>query len=274
MFTNNEWPLNYGYCDQCGHVIKAWLKFPKKITEEQRQRAREAEAIDQAERAEYRRRRLVEFTSHELWQELSERMTAEHIDWWENNGVPYGIQKYLQIGYEANRAYYEGKPEPQNIRHSPAYTIPWFGQGFEFLSMQYRLINPANPKDRYRFADGLGGGTLFYRADPAQEIGDKVIICEGAKKAIVGWHWLSPSDEFTWLAASSANTFGAALEATKDCGLRYVIFDPDADVWARRAVATNPKTTHAIRLTAKLDDAYLKYGLDRATFEGILRTNL
>ena len=275
IFTDHEWPLWNGFCDQCAHTIKAWLKFPNRITEEQRQRAKESEIKDVAERAEYRKMKLAEFTSHELWQELSERMTIEHIDWWELNGVPRAIQKYLQIGYEQNKAYYNGNPKPENLRYSPAYTIPWFGQDFQFLTMQYRLLNPVNPKNRYRFAEGLGGGSLYYTVDPSESIGDKVVICEGAKKGIVGWFWLSPSGEkYTWLAASSANTFGAALEATKDCGLRYVILDPDADIWARRAAATNPKTTHAVRLPYKLDDGYLQYGLDRSTFEGILRTSL
>jgi hypothetical protein len=135
--------------------------------------------------------------------------------------------------------------------------------------MQYRLINDFDR--RYIFEDGLGGGTLYYMTEPDQPIKDKVIICEGAKKAIVTQFWLLPDDSFTVLAASSANTFGAALDATKDCGLRYVIMDPGTEYWANKAVATNRKTTHAVRLPAKIDDMWKDYGLERSIFTNILR---
>lgn len=109
--------------------------------------------------------------------------------------------------------------------------------------------------------------------EPDQPIKDKVIICEGAKKAIVTQFWLAPMLDFTVLAASSANTFDAALEATKDCGLRYVIFDPDVKpYWRQKAIATNPKTTREIRLPGKVDDLFLQDYLDRDTFSRILRT--
>jgi hypothetical protein len=274
MFVDHDWPLNNGYCDQCAHTVKAWLKFPSKITDEQRQHAREQAEQHDKERAEVRRVKLAEFTTRELWEELSERMTLEHIDWWDSQGIPESIQRYLRLGYLADKFYWEGRGGDKIERHSPAYTIPWFGKDFTFKTMQYRLTNPSNPKDRYRFEDGLGGGEHYYMVDPAEPIKDKVIICEGVKKAVVGWHWLSPSDDFTWLAASSANTFSAALEATKDCDLRYVILDPGADAWTQRAVATNPRTTHAVRLPYKLDDGFLQYGLDRDIFGAILKTAL
>ena len=279
MFTDHPWPLFNGFCDECGMTIKAWEKVRAQvdpIKAAQAQAAREAE--DRA-RAEYRRHKMAEFTTGEVWQEPHERMTLEHVDWWESQGVPQEVQNELRIGYQSNHSYYpfgldKAERIPANLVHSPAYTIPWFGQGLIFQTMQYRLLNPANPKDRYRFEDGLGGGQYYYMTEPNKPIGDKVIICEGAKKAIVTWFWLAPMLEFTVLAASSANTFGAALEATKDCGLRYVIMDPGAEVWAKRAVATKPKTTHAIRLPFKIDDGWMKYGLDRDTFARVMETAL
>lgn len=266
LFTDNVFPLWFGYCDECGTRIKAWEKV-KMQYDPQKAAAMEAErARDEAERVEYRRAKLAEFTTKEIWNELHERMTAEHIDWWESQGIPESIQQYLHIGYTPSKGFYG---EDKTLLHSPAYTIPWFSQGFKFNTMQYRLL--ANVDRRYIFEDGLGGGRFFYMTTPDKPITDKVIICEGAKKGIVSQFWLIPDDSFTVLAASSANTFDAALEATKDCGLRYIIMDPGADFYARKAVSTNKKTTHNVRLPYKIDDAWMKYGLDRSQFTNIIQ---
>lgn len=266
MFTDKEWPLWNGFCDQCGMVIKAWQRVRFQY-DPQKAAAMEAEqARLDAERAEYRRKKLAEFASSELWAEMQERLTREDIDWWESQGVMQDIQKYLRIGRTPDKAYYN---DDRVLVHSPAYTIPWFGKDFELKTMQYRLLNDATR--RYIFEDGLGGGMHYYMTEPDQPIKDKVIICEGAKKAIVTWFWLS--EGFTVLAASSANTFDAALEATKNCGLRYVLFDPDVKPHFRnKAIATNPKTTHEVRLPFKVDDGWIKYGLDRSQFMKILES--
>ena len=268
IFTDKEWPLWNGFCDQCGTTIKAWQRVRFQY-DPQKAAAMEAEQARQdAERAEYRRKKLAEFASFELLAEMQERLTREDIDWWESQGVMQDIQKYLRIGRTPDKAYYN---DDRVLVHSPAYTIPWFGKDFEFKTMQYRLLN--DDTRRYIFEDGLGGGMHYYMTEPDQPIKDKVIICEGAKKAIVTWFWLS--EGFTVLAASSANTFDAALEATKNCGLRYVLFDPDVKPHFRnKAIATNPKTTHEVRLPFKVDDGWIKYGLDRNQFMKILESAL
>jgi hypothetical protein len=269
IFTDHEWPLVHGYCDECGTKIKAWEKV-KMQYDPQRAAAMEAErARDEATRAEYRRVKLAEFTTAELWSELRDRMTTEHIEWWEAQGVPEAIQRFLSIGFKADKMYYDGDKKEQ---HSSAYTIPWFGQNFVFKTMQYRL-NAPNLADRYRFEYGLdGGGKHFYMADPSEPIGDKVIICEGAKKAIVTWLWLSPQEEhFTVIAAASNNTLAPALEATKDCGLRYLVLDPGSE---RRSFETakNNKNLKAVYLHEKIDDLFLQYDFTRQDFSNILRT--
>jgi len=269
VFTDNDWPLYHGYCDECGTKIRAWERVRTQY-DPQRAAAMQAQMIrEQAERDEQRRIKLAEFTTKELWEELSERMTLEHIDWWESQGIPYDIQKWLRIGYKADKTYIDSDGEKQ---HSPAYTIPWFGPNFTFKTMQYRLISPVKPADdRYRFEYGLeGGGSHYYMADPSEPIGDKVIICEGAKKAIVTWVWLAPADtKFTIIAASSNNTLRPALEATKDCGLRYLILDPGSE---RRAfeVARKEKNLKAVYLPGKVDDLYLERLINRTSFTDIL----
>jgi hypothetical protein len=268
MFTDHEWPFFHGYCDECGTKVKAWEKVKMQYDPQRAAVLAAEQARIEAERTEYRKKKLAEFTTAELWAELRDRMTPEHIEWWERQGVPEGIQRYLSIGFKADKTYLDGD---QLERHSPAYTIPWFGRNFEFQTMQYRLIDPNIP-DRYRFEYGLpGGGSCYYTADPSEPIGDKVIICEGAKKAIVTWLWLLPPGwNFTVIAAASNNTLQPALDATKDCGMRLLVLDPGAE---RKAFQTQQKNKNlkAVFLPEKIDDMYLRYGLDRYGFEKVLR---
>lgn len=267
MFTDNEFPLWHGYCDECGTKIKAWEKVRMQYDPQRAAALEASRAREEAERAEYRKNKLSEFTTAELWAELRERMTQKDIDWWESQGIPEDIQRYLSIGYKADKMYYDSE---RNEQHSPAYTIPWFGLNFEFLTMQYRL-NAPNIPDRYRFEYGLpGGGSCYYMADPSEPIKDRVIICEGAKKAIVTWFHLAEIKDFTVIAASSNNTLTPALQATKDCGQRFVILDPGSE---RKSFITakENKNLKAVYLPMKIDDMVLADYINRDDFNRMLR---
>jgi hypothetical protein len=98
-----------------------------------------------------------------------------------------------------------------------------------------------------------------------------VIICEGAKKAIVTWFHLIPNfTNWTVLGAASNNTLNPALEATKDCGQRFIILDPGSE---RKAFITakENKNIKAIYLPEKIDDLFLEGHLDRDGFARTLR---
>jgi hypothetical protein len=268
IFTDHPFPLWHGYCDECGTKVKAWEKVrvqydPQKAAALEAERARE-----EAVRAEYRRKKLAEFSTAEIWAELRDRMTQDHIEWWESQGIPEDIQRFLSIGYKSDKMYYDNERAEQ---HSPAYTIPWFGQNFEFKTLQYRLISPVNTDDRYRFEYGLpGGGSCYYMADPSEPIKDRVIICEGAKKAIVTWFHLAEICKFSVIAASSNNTLQPALGATKDCGQRIIILDPGSE---RKAftVARENKNVKALFLPMKIDDMVLAGYINRDDFGRMLR---
>lgn len=271
IFVDHEWPLNYGYCSECGQELRAWLKFPRQIDPARLQQMRDEEKQALEERRQRRMSKLEELRQAEVWLTYHDRMTEEQKWWWESQGIPEGIQSYLSLGHIEEKRYYD---HDMQLLSSPAYTIPFFGPDFKLVTMQYRLESPANPNDRYRFEEGLGGGgEHVYYPDPSP-IKDKVIICEGAKKSIVCCYLLAPIPlNFTVIGCSSSNTVGTALKLTEQCGLRIVILDPDATNWSRRAVESNPKTTRELRLPAKLDDAYLEFGLDRSMFARMLNAS-
>ena len=186
VFTDHEWPMFNGYCDDCGKTIKAWQLVTCQITDEQRKAAQERAAEQERIREQHRREMLAKFTTAELWQELNRRLSAEHRAQWEAWGVPVEWQDYLELGYTPNKQY---RDDTGDLRQSAAYTIPYFHydetapQSRKFETMQYRLFDAPNPNDRYRFEYGLQA--TYYQTVPNEPIGDEAVICEGAKKGIV-----------------------------------------------------------------------------------------
>jgi hypothetical protein len=269
IFTDHAWPMFNGFCDDCGHTIKAWERVTYQITDEQRASARERAASDERIREQHRREMLARFTVTELWQELHRRLSAEHIAQWEAWGVPEDWQDYLDLGYTPDKAYYGADG---TLHHTPAYTIPYFHNApntpaaREFLTMQYRLFDAPNPADRYRFEHGLQA--TYYQTVPTDPIGDEVVICEGAKKGIVTRVSLT---NLCVLAVPAKASWGGVVEAVKQCGRVHVLLDPDATVQAVRMARQIGKAAHVIRLNYKVDDLAIQYGMQASDFQAAIK---
>lgn len=230
------------------------------------QQAKEAEE----KRKEERREKLARFSTTELWNELHDRLGAEQREWWRKNGIPDDWQDYLKLGYTPDKAY----NSRTGLEHTPAYTIPYFDYGFVFKTMQYRLCNPSEPADRYRFEHGLG--TSYYMTTPNRHITDEVIVCEGAKKGMVVRIQGDNNYGVTVLAVPSKSDWKSCgiLEAIKDCGRVYILFDPDCydqppdsnanwtpqPIQFAREIGSNAKI---MECPVKIDDAFIHYGLDK-----------
>lgn len=256
----------HGYCDECGHTIKAWQQVTNTITDEQREFARQrAEQFDRI-REDVKREALARFTTAELWQELHRRLSAEHRAQWQAWGVPDDWQDYLELGYTPDKQYRDSEG---NMRHTPAYTIPYFHYTTDkpqFKTLQYRLFNPERPDDRYRFEHGLSAA--YYMTTPTDPIGDQAVICEGAKKGIVTRIMLT---DHTVLAVPAKGTWGGIVEAVKSCGRVWVLLDPDATLNAVKLARTIGPQARVVRLAYKVDDAAIEMGLDRTDFAAILK---
>lgn len=257
IFTDNPFPKWNAECQNCG--LKAWADqfnaaVKADITPEQKRQWAEQKAREQAARDRERLAKLNEYSVGELCAHLAQRMTAEHQAWWEREGVPASWQTFLRLGYDPARKYRDLNDE---LCTSPAYSIPYYHTNFELMTVQYRLFNPPNPNDRYRWEQGLG--TSYYQTQPDAAIGDKVIICEGAKKAIVTT--VHTPDGYTVLAVPSKSDFGGVAAAVKDCGLVYILLDPDAGVRARKLAREVGPQARIASLPVKVDDALVRYGL-------------
>lgn len=266
IFTDHDWPLWNGFCDECGHTIKAWEKVIFPISDVQRETARRVvEAIERS-RAEKRQTKLAQFTTSELWQELHRRLTLDHRAQWEAWGIPEEWQDYLELGFTPDKVYRDGNGE---LKHTPAFTIPYFHYAPDkpqFKTLQYRLFNASDPNDRYRFEQGLSAA--YYMTTPTDPISDQVIICEGAKKGIVTRVRLT---DHTVLAVPAKGTWAGIVEAVKPCGRVYVILDPDATLNAVKLARSIGPQARIVRLPIKIDDAVIECGLDSGTFSRIIK---
>jgi hypothetical protein len=222
---------------------------------------------DEKKRIERLDQILSEYSAGEIWAAYHRRMQEDQIQWWMSQGIPKDWQDYLQLGYTTDKPYYD---KQMNLCHSSAYTIPYFHKDFAFKNVQYRLVNPINPKDRYRFESGLKA--VYYMVTPSQEMKDKAVICEGAKKAIVS-RVKGFDESYSVFATPSKTDFGGVQEAVKDCGQVLIIPDPDA--WEKPAnsgtdwkpapiklKALIGKVARIIKLPVKIDDGLLQYGLN------------
>jgi hypothetical protein len=220
---------------------------------------------------------LAEYTLEEIWLSYQRRMTHDHRAWWESQGIDSSWQNYLRLGYTPDRAYYD---KDGALKHSPAYTIPYFHANFTFQNMQYRLQDPANPKDRYRFEHGLK--TTYYMVTPSEPLQDHVIICEGAKKAIVCKAFGDTGDGVTLLAVPSKVDFGGVAEAVKDCIRVWVVLDPDSFTSPANApVDWTPspiklahkigKAARVVRLPFKVDDGFTQIGMNADEWKATLK---
>ena len=269
VFTDHEWPMWNGYCDDCGKMIKAWQMVTCQITDEQRAAAQAKAAEYERIREQHRREMLARFTTAELWQELHRRLSAEHVAQWEAWGVPVEWQDYLELGYTPDKSYYDASGA---LRHTPAYTIPYFHYNEtaqdkkQFSTMQYRLFNSDNPADRYRFEHGLPA--TYYQTVPTDPIGDETVICEGAKKGIVTRVSLT---NLCVLAVPSKGSWGGIVEAVKPCGRVYVVLDPDAKQNSVKLARSIGPQARIIRLPVKIDDAVIDHGLNADAFRNILK---
>lgn len=202
--------------------------------------------------------KLAEYTVSERWQALHASMTQDNRHWWRDQGIPDEWQDYLELGYTPNKTC-ETK---EGFITTPAYTIPYFHHSNithtkEFQTIQYRLVNSPNPADRYRFEAGLS--STYYMADPAMPISDKVILVEGAKKAVVVATLMHVN--YTVIAYPSKSTLEKVTEAVKNCGYIRIIPDPDGADLAREYTKEKLSQARIVNLFAKVDDLIIESGM-------------
>jgi hypothetical protein len=267
-----EWPSWLWMCRQCSPDW-AWLdqfdeRLKRQITPEEKARmAEEKRKIDEA-RAEELRVATRKFTDAELWREMHRRMGDDNRAWWRKQGIPDSWQDYLELGYIAEKTI----ETPEGNKITPAYTIPYLREDGRAVTMQYRLVNPPTPGDKYRFQSKLQAA--WYTTTPTWPLKDEVIVCEGSKKAMVArvTMWPDPLEKLSILAVPAMRSWCGLEKLLQQVGRVWVAFDPDGLSAAMDFARLIGKQARIIDLPGKLDDMINAAELTESQIRGLMRT--
>lgn len=257
----------HGKCRRCG--VLQWLDAdakpdPVKIAQEEEIRRRDAE--EEAERISM----LVSWLNDQaFWRGFAEGMTTSQRQLWRAEGIPEWAIESHKLGFNADYHY------------GPALSIPYFGRDWTTVeTLQYRLLEPENPSDKYRFMKGLG--PRWFRPWPETEDKKVVLILEGAKKALVAYDRANTlryrGAEVSWLASPQDKVPEALVPELEEFETILWCLDPDtlekrgkaAPAIERNIDLVGPDRSRVVRLPGKVDDLFTQYGLRPETFVAIV----
>jgi hypothetical protein len=254
-----------GYEPDKAELARRNIERQIELDKQQVQRAAELNAL------------LADYSAEEIWHAYNYRMTTDQRAWWIKRGIEPDWQDYLQLGFVPNKTY---RGKDNILYHSPAYTIPYFHTGHKFQTMQYRLENPDNPKDRYRFEHGLKAA--YYQVIDSEQIQECAIICEGAIKAMVTHIYGDTGNHVSLLAVPAKETYAGVVDAVKHCHHVWIILDPDC--WDQpknaptgwepsplRLAKQIGKAAKIVRLPYKVDDLFIAGELLANEWKKLLR---
>ena len=256
-----------GWCRGCGYF--AWANVdednrpsPVQIREMEERRA----ALAQQERGRIQRK-IVRLQEEALWEYYHKQLNPEAIQEWVEAGIPLEFQQYYRLGLCPKY--------PSDEFESPALTIPYFDEGWLATNIQFRLLQPPDAGDKYRFTGGIPAP--IYKTDPDKPVEGKVLVCEGCKKALVTYiNLLESGLESTYdsvVAMPSkylSNHQRSQLEGAQDITL---CLDPDTNFGHVETVAEKltDRPVKIMTLACKADDFFTIYGGTAQQFVKIAR---
>ena len=188
----------------------------KRLADERHERAR-LELEDKQRRMDAARKELQVAEKHLYYHETMGQWAK---DKWTERGLDEGLQSFFTLG--ACDDFMVGE------YHTPTLTIPIFSEENELLNIKHRLLNPKNPKDKYRpETHGLGAFPPLLAIPAMGYDGDMIVVVEGEIKAMVTWAHL-PAFDFQVVGVGGKNSFKPLAE--KLSGNKVVIIpDPQGE---------------------------------------------
>jgi energy-coupling factor transporter ATP-binding protein EcfA2 len=267
-----------GVCRQCGVVVFATSNYTKPPNRAELQKLQDEYENRQALEAAQMKARLDEFIASKLWEFFANEMTSRERWMWEKIGIPPEYQKLWKLGYM--------KHYPSKQFNSDALTIPYFSHDGDASNLQYRLLQPPQPQDRYRFTKGLKPG--LFLAEPDREFKGKCLVVEGAKKSMVTWRvFIDEASHRDWsiIALPSAQSY-SLLPQLEGFEAVWIVLDPDQyrgkknvlghemnkpiTKFLRRLMKVDIPEIYVAKPPQKIDDAFVKYGATAKDFMAII----
>lgn len=165
------------------------LQAMKESAERRLEQAR-LETIASQQREDARRNELRTAQKH-----IEYNANLNRVRWmrdeWRKAGIDDGLQDFWNLGGCEDFIY----KYDDELHHTPSLTIPIFNVDGDLMTIQHRLLNPVNPKDKYR-PEQAGLHSHPFLAFPALGYhGEITWVMEGSKKAMVTW---SRSGDADW----------------------------------------------------------------------------
>jgi hypothetical protein len=242
-----------GFCRSCKFFEFA-NQNGKKLTPAELIAIKEARIEIANEERERVRRKVARLEELAEWKGWHDAMEEAHRDLWRQAGIDDKAQDWWELGYNAELIYTFG----DETKVSPALTIPYWRKS-KVVNVQSRLLNPANPADKYRWRRGLPAVPFLPDKDSLPE--GATLIVEGAKKGMVSWLWFG--DLYTIVAIPSKNLSHKHVALFDNCEPIVICLDPDAGkqaVEAAKMLGTDRARVAA--LPTKIDDAIVIYKAD------------
>lgn len=216
FFMNGYKGIISGHCRQCGH--KEYADDPSPQTKErivQRQQKEEDEFED----------RLAQFQGSRMWEQYHDSMDDSQRNAWKREGISYQDQDRYQLGYIPDKRIWN--PKTGKWAFVDVMTIPGWHYEKQVRTLQYRLLNFPEGLDKYHNMAGFPTSLFF--ADPTQPITERIVVVEGAKKAIVVQGAMNRAHyEGHCIAFPSKNPSKALIRELSAADELIMALDPDA----------------------------------------------
>lgn len=232
-----------------------------KESAEARLEAARLETIAALEREDARRKELQVAEKHLLYHNS---MTQLHKDEWTKAGIDEGMQDFWSLGGCSDFEYWV-RGEKLSY-HSPTLTIPVFNPDYELMTIQHRLLNPVNPKDKYR-PDTTGlHSHPFLAMPPMGYDGGIIFVMEGAKKAMVTW--TRSDSDWQCIGVSSQVEYKKLVDDLKPVGKKVIVIpDPNSErnpnAYKFGAELARLVGGKVLNVSEKIDDMILSIGITK-----------
>jgi hypothetical protein len=229
-----------------GEVISDPFEMERLARERHERAAREAEKARRVEEA--RRRELQSEQKHIFYHT---HMNQYLIDQWVVRGLDECWQGYWNLGgcedFLVNGDW-----------HTPTLTIPIVDEKYEVLNIKHRLLNPPNPKDRYR-PEMFGLGNSSFLAFPELGYGGDIVwVIEGEIKSAVT-ATITPEASWQYIGVPGLSQYGGLVDKLFGKNV-VVVADPNAE---REAGDFCKKVNgRFLELGGKVDDLIVEHGYD------------
>lgn len=256
--------LNISFNDAC-----EWLGGEKQLNQADKDRIITNRAIREIQRLEEATNKalqvLEELRQTKTWRKYHETVeqNENYQQLWESEGIPIEWQNYWWLGYCNQFTVMTdiGKWT------TPTMTIPVFtGKDWELQNIKHRLLNPYNPKDKYRpEKSGLSTSPFFCEPEIMFD-SERILIVEGEKKAMVTYLTLEDS-KIQVIGLPGKNQWRSILDSLSGKTI-YIMLDPDA--LSEAVEFSNKVNGRVINIAMKIDDAINEGAINKSGIQKLL----